>query len=123
MHRILICGDRLWTNGQLILHILTTIGVKNIEVVIEGACRGADRLGGAASRQLGIPVLEFPANWTKFGKSAGPIRNRQMLTEGKPNLVLAFHNNIKNSKGTKDMVNVMRAGGVPVRIITQRESK
>jgi hypothetical protein len=75
-----------------------------VSLVIHGACRGADVRGEWAARFLGIPFQPFPAEWKKYGLAAGPIRNRQMLVEGKPDLVMAFHDNLKNSKGTRDML-------------------
>src|SRR5271169_1031890 len=80
--RILICGDRNWKDLDMIkdklLHYLTHMG--GVVCVIEGEARGADTLGRLAAEGYGIEVLRFPANWGVFGKSAGPIRNRQMLT-------------------------------------------
>ena len=78
--RILICGDRNWTNFQLILDTLSKIQQeRGIEVVIEGEAAGADTLGRLAAERLGIPVDKFPALWRTYGLKAGPIRNRQML--------------------------------------------
>lgn len=77
-------------------------------------------MGGDAAVRLGIPVLSFPADWRKHGRSAGPIRNRTQFREGRPTLGLAFHDFIENSKGTKDMVSVMRSAGVPVQVIRSR---
>lgn len=124
MQRILVCGDRNWTNFQKILDELSKENQREpVEAVIHGAAQGADTLGGNAAERLGIPVLSFPADWRKHGRSAGPIRNRHQFNEGKPTLGLAFHDFLENSKGTKDMVSVMRAGGVPVRVITSRGDK
>mgnify|MGYP001591945783 CR=1 FL=1 len=107
--RVLICGDRNWTDGVRILNVLHDH--LPCEVVISGTARGADSLGEAAASTLEIPVLRFPAEWEKYGRAAGPIRNQQMLTEGKPDIVLAFHDNIVKSKGTADMIKrAMRAG-------------
>ena len=47
-----------------------------------------------------------PADWKKYGKSAGPIRNREMLKMD-PDIVLIFHDDPKNSKGTKDCVKAL----------------
>lgn len=97
---------------------------KGVTCVIEGEATGADTLGRFAAERLGIDVLKFPANWRVYGKSAGYIRNQQMLKEGKPTLVLAFHNFIENSKGTKHMVNIATKAGVPTEVVTERtESK
>ena len=59
-------------------------------------------------------VLAFPADWDKYHKAAGHIRNQQMLTEGKPTLVLAFHHDLARSKGTKDMVRRALKAGLAV---------
>ena len=121
MQRILICGDRKWSNFQVILDELAKEHKREpVEVIIHGAAEGADTLGGYAAERLGIPVLPFPADWRTHGRAAGPIRNRTQFKEGRPTLGLAFHDFLDNSKGTKDMVEVMRAAGVPVRVITQR---
>lgn len=61
--------------------------------------------------------LPFPADWNRYGRAAGPIRNRQMLTEGKPDLVVAFHDDIESSKGTKDMVTIAEKAGVYVYVM------
>lgn len=45
-----------------------------------------------------MELLRFPAKWNEHGKAAGPIRNQQMLTEGKPDVVFAFHDDIASSK-------------------------
>jgi len=52
---------------------------------------------------LGLTVIGIPADWTRYGRAAGPIRNRLML-EYKPFIVAAFHEDIKSSKGTKNTV-------------------
>lgn len=119
--RVLICGDRDWTNRELILKTLRDVQqTYGVEVVIEGEAQGADTIGRLAADVIGIPVLRYPADWRRHGKAAGPIRNVQMLKEGKPTLVLAFHNYIENSKGTKHMVTIAQKAGVPTRIITER---
>lgn len=83
--------------------------------VIEGEARGADTIGREAADVLMIPVLRYPANWAQFGKAAGPRRNQEMLDKGKPDLVCAFHDDLKNSKGTKDMIRRARQAGIEVR--------
>lgn len=103
--RILVCGDRNWTDGELIESVLREIHAKTpIGCVIEGECRGADLLAREAALRLGIPVAPFPANWRLLGPRAGPIRNQRMLNEGKPNRVCAFHDHIMLSVGTADMI-------------------
>jgi hypothetical protein len=52
----------------------------------------------------------YPADWAKHGRAASPIRNQQMLDEGRPNLVVAF----PGGRGTADMVRRARSAGVEV---------
>lgn len=108
--RLLVCGDRNWTDKEA---IKTRLRYFKPDVVIHGKARGVDRLAGEAAEELGIPVIAFPAEWKKYGLAAGPIRNQQMLNEGQPNHVAAFHTDIENSKGTKDMVTRARKAGIP----------
>ena len=119
---ILCCGDRNWTDLETIRRILKTFSttVKESITVVHGDCRGADKLSGQAAHELGMIVIPEPADWNKYGLAAGPIRNQLMLDKYHPNVVIAFHNNFDQSKGTKDMVNratkahitVMRIGSV-----------
>ena len=57
-----------------------------------------------------IDVLWFDADWQKYGRAAGPIRNKQMLDEGSPDLVIAF----AGGRGTENMVKQSEAKKVPV---------
>lgn len=115
--RVLVCGDRNWSNPVSLWHTLDSAHAEHpITCIIEGEAAGADVLGRGWGLQKGIQVLPFPAQWDKYGKSAGPIRNRQMIDEGKPDIVFAFHPDIRASKGTRDMVNAAKHAGIPVRI-------
>jgi hypothetical protein len=117
--RLLVCGDRKWNQPELIRHtFLYFLAFHPIEVVIEGEAPGADKMARIEAEKLGIPVLRFPAKWKEFGPGAGHIRNQQMLDEGKPTCVLACHWNIKNSKGTKDMIIRSLASNIPVVLLT-----
>lgn len=117
--RILICGDRYWLNQLCIDSVLSQF--EDVECVIEGEANGADTCGRLAAEKLGIPVLKFPANWRKYGRAAGMKRNQQMLDEGKPTLVLAFHSNMEHSRGTKDMIIRAKDSGIPVHLYTGAE--
>ena len=118
--RLLVCGDRKWSDKAAIeREIRRFMHADGGLVVIEGEARGADLLAREVADELEIPVLTFPADWVKYGRAAGPIRNTQMLKEGKPDRVLAFHANILLSKGTKNMVAQAKQAGIPVEVITR----
>ena len=114
--RLLICGSRDWTDGDLILRELSAL--RGIEVVNEGGAPGVDTLAQGAAEHLGIPVLPFPADWEKHGRAAGPLRNQRMLDEGKPDLILAFVDGLETRRGTADMVSRARLAGVETRVIS-----
>lgn len=82
--------------------------------VIEGEARGADKLGAAWAARNDVPVEKYPADWNRYGRGAGPVRNKQMIVEGKPDLVVAFSYDIKNSKGTANMIAQARRYDLPV---------
>jgi hypothetical protein len=117
--RLLICGDRNWKNKELILNVIRAIRPKP-KVVICGGASGADTLAKEVALELGIPVKEFMANWAQFGKAAGPMRNKQMLQEGKPTYVIAFHDDIKNSKGTAHMLYISKYYKIRTTLYTTR---
>jgi len=98
--RILICGDREYKDWTQIRDYLDTIS--RTTIIIHGGARGADSIAGNLAISLKMKVIKFPAEWDKYGKGAGLIRNQQMLDEGHPDLVIYFHKDIENSKGTKD---------------------
>lgn len=117
--KVIVCGSRNWTDVDSIADRL--VDLPKDTLIIHGNCKGADKLAGALAIGLGLGVLKYPANWTKYGNSAGPKRNEKML-EVKPDLVIAFHNNLRRkSKGTKDMVLLALDTGIPVEVI--RESR
>lgn len=111
--RVLFCGDREWTDKELIHNVLVSF-LRLPEVLIEGECRGADVLSREVAEAEGIPVLPFPAEWSRYDRAAGPIRNQKMLDEGKPSLVVAFHDDLGRSKGTKRMISQALKAGIKV---------
>ncbi len=114
MMKVLICGDREWQDSKTIADRIKHLppGTK----VIHGACRGVDRIAGNAAFNLGLGVVQYPAQWKKYGRAAGPIRNKRMLDE-KPDLVIVFHTNLARSKGTKNMMTLAVDAGIPIEII------
>jgi hypothetical protein len=109
--RILVCGGRDYPNREKLFVILDVWHHSYPDlVIIQGAARGADSFAGQWAKYRGVPQEIFPADWDKHGKSAGFKRNRQMLEEGRPNLVLAF----AGGRGTAMMVDIAEKAGVSV---------
>lgn len=116
--KILCCGDRNWTNKGRIYEILQTYPTTTI--IIHGNATGADTLCKEVAESLGMIVISVPANWNKYGKAAGPIRNKEML-DMVPEEVIAFHNDIKNSRGTKNCITQARQRGIRTIVLTEKE--
>jgi hypothetical protein len=116
MRKIIICGDRNYTNRDKIYIAMIGFFCDEEFLLIEGGATGADSLAKDCAIQIGIPYKEFPADWNKYGKRAGPIRNKQMLDEN-PELVVGFHSDIKNSKGTKHMISIAEKKGIKTMVI------
>jgi hypothetical protein len=79
-------------------------------VLIEGGARGADRLAREWAKAHGVTVETYEAEWQRYGRGAGPIRNDTMIRDGDPDLVVAF----PGGSGTADMVRRATIFSVPV---------
>ena len=110
MKRALICGSRDFDDVFLLTDILDKLDeTMAFDVIIEGEAAGVDSMARSWAEARGLPVEKYPADWGKYGKSAGPRRNRQMLYEGKPDIVIAFVNKpIIQSRGTYNMISNAR---------------
>lgn len=115
--RVLVCGDREWYDSAAIHRELVRLGYNEDReiVIVQGGAAGADRIAAIEAKALGYTVEEYPADWKQYGKGAGSKRNQQMLDSG-IQLVLAFHADISQSRGTADMIRRARAANVEVRI-------
>lgn len=114
--KVLICGDRHWTDRELIRSWLSKLQDWRYDTVLEGKANGADSIAGEEAKRMGMTVLEFPAEWEKYGRAAGPIRNRQMLDQ-LPDFVVAFHDDLSKSRGTADTVKEARKRGIEVMVV------
>lgn len=119
--KILICGGRdmdradacNWLEQNLkdeLAHASGCFSYLTIDAIIHGGCRGADEGAGDWAKSEGIRTIVCPADWKKHGKSAGPIRNREMLEIHKPDYVVA----LPGGKGTANMIALAESHGVPV---------
>lgn len=112
--KLIVAGSRHIDDVEFIESVLDGIRLnKTIECVISGMARGPDTIGEEWAKKHGIPVMASPANWKKYGKAAGPIRNAEMAEIG--DAVVAFWDGI--STGTKDMCKRMVKMKKSIRII------
>lgn len=109
--RVLVCGGREFANRQMLDEVLNRLHLeRRVTLIISGGARGADTMAEWWAKAEGVPCDVFQADWTGLGRKAGPIRNQQMLDQGKLDLVVAF----PGGRGTADMVRRGRQAGVEV---------
>lgn len=86
--KIVVTGGRSYSNDTLLFKILSSF---NIECLYVGDATGADELAIKYANSCNIPTRVFKADWVKYGKAAGPIRNYEMLdAAGEMAIVVAF---------------------------------
>lgn len=122
--RVIICGSRTFSERKVLFNAMDNIHKENpITLVIEGEALGADTLGRQWAEANNIPVQAYHADWKKLKRAAGPIRNTQMLKEGKPDLVVAFIDKpFEESRGTANMIGQAKKAGTPNIIVEWKSS-
>lgn len=118
--RICCIGSRSWSNRDKIVEVISSYKERYPDlVVISGGAPGADNMSVEVAKELGIPTIKYYANWTKWGKAAGPIRNREMLTDGEPDAVVAFRKG-PVSIGTDDCMTAAAKLGIIVDLYSEK---
>jgi hypothetical protein len=108
--RLVVTGGRDYCETKRIFAALDELhSRKPVSALIEGEARGLDVRAKAWAKRRGIPVREFPADWGRYDKAAGGIRNQQMIDEGRPDYGLVF----PGGAGTADMRRRLVAAGIP----------
>ena len=107
MRRVLVCGGRDYKDFDAVCRALDPLPITHL---IEGGATGADSLARQWAVRNSIPFTTYEANWETHGRAAGPIRNKAMLDDGKPDLVVAF----PGGRGTANMIKQAEQAGVRV---------
>lgn len=134
--RILVTGDRNWRSATVIRNRLWEVthdlndGMGALDcTLVEGEAMGADIIAAVVveleiedgvefrSDPVWTQIDRFPADWNTHGRAAGPIRNQQMLDSG-VDYVVGFHNDIRSSRGTRDMLRRCARAEIPGRLFT-----
>lgn len=120
--KVLVTGDREWgpEHVDIVFRELSQFPVGTI--IIHGACRGVDTIADLVGKALGFTVRDYPARFDVLGPIAGPMRNQHMIDaehlDHEPiDLVLAFHHNISESRGTKSMIKIAEDAGLTTRLV------
>jgi hypothetical protein len=109
--RVIVCGSREWSDRDRIADRLAELPGNT--TIVHGAARGADRIAHQEAEKAGLLVEPHPAEWDRFGKRAGIMRNRMMAELG-ANLCIAFWDG--RSRGTLDMMETAAQHGINIEV-------
>jgi len=116
MFKVIIAGGREFNDYELLCkkcnYYFENIRHEGI-TIISGGARGADRLGTKYATERSYELITINADWDTHGKSAGYKRNTEMGEVA--DLLIAFWDN--KSRGTKNMIDIMKDLGKRYRIV------
>lgn len=112
--KVIIAGGRDFDNYEYLKEVCSDIlkDINNI-CIVSGKAKGADSLGEQFANEYGYIIDSHPADWNKYGKSAGFIRNEEMAKTA--NILIAFWDG--KSAGTKNMIKIAQLYNLKVNII------
>lgn len=112
--RVIIAGGRAFDDYDLLCSKCDTVLSEQSDIeIVSGTARGADTLGERYANERGYRIKQFPADWNKYGKRAGYLRNEQMALYA--DALIAFWDG--ESKGTKHMIELAKKHGLKVKVI------
>ncbi len=112
--KVIIAGGRDLDDYLRLCNVCDKIlkNYSNIEIV-SGACKGADQLGERYAAARNFSIKQFPADWKRYGKSAGYKRNAEMAAYA--DALIAFWDG--KSKGTKHMIELATQANLNIKVI------
>jgi hypothetical protein len=133
--RIIIAGSRSFNDYQCLrkesLKIVRETVIKltgnpsiqkELVTIVSGCAKGADSLGEQFAKEFGLKLKQFPANWDRYGRRAGYMRNTDMATfasdqenQKAHGILIAFWDG--QSKGTKHMIDIANKLNIDVHVI------
>lgn len=144
---VLVCGDRNWANRfsfetgptpkgtedfNYFMEVMGDVNaLRGIDKIYQGGQRGADQLARYWAWLSSTAMKQTDAEWDRYHKGAGPIRNQKQLDlmmkelweTGSKGYVMAFHRSFNQSTGTRDMVDRARKAGLEVDIFPSRDER
>lgn len=116
MKRILIAGCRNYTNyyeaKKYIDYCLSDIRNSHEIIIVSGGCNGADMIGELYAKENNFIIERYPAQWNKYGKKAGSIRNKTMA--GVADFIICFWDD--KSNGTRSMIQCAKTCHKPLKV-------
>lgn len=117
MYKIIVAGSRSFNDYKLLStkldYYLSNRVQNDTVVIISGTAAGADSLGEKYAKEHNLQVEQFPADWDKYGKSAGYRRNLQMAEHA--DACVVFWDG--ESKGAKYMIDIAKKKNLALRVV------
>ena len=115
-YKIVVAGCRYYNDysqaEEFINYSISNLKNNYNVIFVSGGCKGADAIGERYATENGYKFLRVVADWKRYGKGAGPIRNKELAQIA--DLVICFWDN--KSKGTKSMIDFAKKLNKPVKI-------
>lgn len=102
--KVLVCGGGSYCDQEFMFKVLDALELGLDDAIIYGGFFGADALAGRWARSRNVPEIVFSADFKKFGDDAPRVNNFKMVTEGEPDIVIAF----PGGKCTEHMMDTAR---------------
>lgn len=117
INKVIIAGGRDFNDYEL-LNKEASLFLSEIEngdavQIVSGGAKGVDAMGERFAEENSLDVIVFPADWTKYGRAAGPKRNAQMAEYATH--LLSFWDG--KSKGTKSMISLAKKNKIEVKVV------
>ena len=117
--RVIVAGSRGFHDYQLMERELDKLFNESNEFfgkeikIISGMADGADTLAIRYADERKLTKILFPANWKRYSRVAGFLRNEDMLSVATH--LVAFWDG--KSSGTRHMIEIAEAKGIPVWVV------
>lgn len=116
---IAIVGGRDFNDYELLKETILSspeldfTDINSRKTIVSGGAKGADTLAERFAKEFNLSMIVFPADWKQYGRGAGMIRNKQIISES--DIVFAFWDG--KSKGTKNSIDHAKKQNKPLTII------
>ena len=116
--RVLVTGGTTFSDWGLLCDTLGRLHDEHeISLLIHGASVGTDSLADYWAKLRGVESISCPPDWERYGRGGGSVRNRQMLSDQKSDLMVAF----PGDSGTRHMVDIAKKAGIEVILVSPDE--
>lgn len=121
--KLIIAGGRDFSDYDLLADetsgfIVENVGFNEEVIIVSGLAKGADTLGCQLAQECNYPIEGYAAEWGKFGRAAGPIRNKLMAKNATH--LIAFWDG--ESRGTMHMIDYAHELGLTIKVVNYDSS-